>query len=248
MSTHSSFLVILALLSFILASLQGIEAFPEPQLPPNSASQPQSNPTHSFVPGASPSNPASSTVTTFNTAGTGSPNAGGGTTSMASGSAAPQSSGPGGSLSATSTTTANFPSLSGYPICVSQCLAIAASSANCTSVIAVDCFCVNATFADTIVSCTARECYANIQEAENLAKQFCNLATMPNSLSFPPPPPTTSLPGASVTPVSIVTGPESTTANAGTGFVPLLDATSLNALLMSMGVVIVGALAGATVI
>ncbi|KAH7908273.1 hypothetical protein BJ138DRAFT_1158059 [Hygrophoropsis aurantiaca] len=167
---------------------------------------------------------------------------GGASTPMASGSMAPQSSG----LPASLSTTANFPSLSGYPICVSQCLAIAASAANCSSIILADCYCTNSTFADTIVSCTARECYTNIQQSEKIAQQYCDLATNATSLTFPTPPPSPAL--SSVSSVSIVTGPESTAANAGVVSAPVLDAKQANALLIGVVTALLGSFIGAALI
>ncbi|KAH7883450.1 hypothetical protein F5I97DRAFT_1905312 [Phlebopus sp. FC_14] len=114
---------------------------------------------------------------------------------------------PGLSVNVTLSSTAGFPSLTGYPICVSQCLAIAASAANCTSVIAVNCYCSNPLFSGSIVNCTARECIGNLDLSQSLAQQYCNLAQYPAQLSFPDPPPmASSLPPTSITPVTIITG------------------------------------------
>ncbi|KAF9222312.1 hypothetical protein BS17DRAFT_667779, partial [Gyrodon lividus] len=111
------------------------------------------------------------------------------------------------SVNATLSSTAGFPTLTGYPICVSQCLAMAASTANCSSVIAVDCYCGNPEFPGALVNCTARACLGNLDLSQNLAQQYCNLASFAASLAFPDPPPATNtLPTASITPVTIITG------------------------------------------
>ncbi|KIK80506.1 hypothetical protein PAXRUDRAFT_39604, partial [Paxillus rubicundulus Ve08.2h10] len=103
----------------------------------------------------------------------------------------------------TSSSTAGFPTLTGYPICVPQCLALAASAAGCSSVIAVDCYCANPVFPGSLVNCTARACIGNLDLAQNLAQQYCNLASFAASLSFPNPPATSnSLPPATITPVT----------------------------------------------
>ncbi|KAI5987628.1 hypothetical protein EDD15DRAFT_1472840 [Pisolithus albus] len=101
----------------------------------------------------------------------------------------------------TTSNTAGIPPLAGYPACVNLCLAHAARAANCTSVIAVECYCSNPIFPQALVNCTAQSCIDNLSIAENLAQQYCNVAaysysefstgsipTLPTSLSFPSPP------------------------------------------------------------
>ncbi|KAI6101433.1 hypothetical protein EDD16DRAFT_1731418 [Pisolithus croceorrhizus] len=121
----------------------------------------------------------------------------------------------------TTSNTAGIPPLTGYPACVTLCLAHAAHAANCTSVIAVECYCSNPVFPQALVNCTAQSCIENLSIAENLAQQYCNVAAysysefstgsipaLPTSLSFPSPPATTPPPtfSTSVTPASIFTG------------------------------------------
>ncbi|KAI6029087.1 hypothetical protein BKA83DRAFT_4214318 [Pisolithus microcarpus] len=121
----------------------------------------------------------------------------------------------------TTSNTAGIPPLTGYPACVDLCLAHAAHAANCTSVIAVECYCSNPIFPQALVNCTAQSCIDNLSIAENLAQQYCNVAAysysefstgsipaLPTSLSFPSPPATTPPPtfSTSVTPASIFTG------------------------------------------
>ncbi|KAI6043517.1 hypothetical protein EDC04DRAFT_2652064 [Pisolithus marmoratus] len=125
------------------------------------------------------------------------------------------------SVSVTTSSTAGFPPLTGYPACVTLCLAHAAYAANCSSVIAVNCYCSNPIFSQALVNCTAQSCLINLYAAENLAQQYCNLAAftnpgpatgsipaLPTTLSFPSPPTTSSSPTfpTSITPVSIITG------------------------------------------
>lgn len=128
------------------------------------------------------------------------------------------------SVSITTSSTAGFPPLTGYPACVTLCLAHAAYAANCTSVIAVDCYCSNPIFPQVLVNCTAQSCLINLYAAENLAQQYCNLAAysnpgastgsipaLPATLSFPSPLVTSPQPTfpTSITPVAIITGPVS---------------------------------------
>ncbi|KIJ63483.1 hypothetical protein HYDPIDRAFT_29290 [Hydnomerulius pinastri MD-312] len=150
---------------------------------------------------------------------------------------------PGLSVPVTLSSTAGFPSLTGYPMCVSQCLAIAASAANCSSVIAVNCYCASPEFAGAIVNCTARECIGNLDLSQNLAQQYCNLAMFPASLSFPTPPPTSMLPSTSIVPVTIITG---TAPPGSSGAAKVWDGARGAAL--GVGMAIVGAFAGVVLV
>ncbi|KAF9561890.1 hypothetical protein CPC08DRAFT_634796 [Agrocybe pediades] len=76
------------------------------------------------------------------------------------------------STSATSST--QFPSLSQYPSC-----------ANCSTLVDVNCFCVSRRFSPVYVGCIAGNCTDQVPAGENLAQQFCNLASSSPSLSFP---------------------------------------------------------------
>ncbi|KAF8883283.1 hypothetical protein BD779DRAFT_1674619 [Infundibulicybe gibba] len=91
------------------------------------------------------------------------------------------------SVSATQTSTAQFPSLSGVSTCVSTCLSLSIAESNCTSVVAVNCFCSNATFPALMVNCVNSGCASELSNAETLAQRFCNVATSSTSLSFPLP-------------------------------------------------------------
>ncbi|KAF4621137.1 hypothetical protein D9613_001151 [Agrocybe pediades] len=87
------------------------------------------------------------------------------------------------STSATSST--QFPSLSQYPSCVTDCLAAAVAAANCSTLVDVNCFCVSRRFSPVYVGCIAGNCTDQVPAGENLAQQFCNLASSSPSLSFP---------------------------------------------------------------
>ncbi|KIY71337.1 hypothetical protein CYLTODRAFT_450831 [Cylindrobasidium torrendii FP15055 ss-10] len=90
--------------------------------------------------------------------------------------------------SASSTTTAQLPTLSGYSVCVSTCLQLAISAANCSSVAAVDCYCGNTDFENSLTDCVLANgnsgCPGELQQAEGLASDFCALASTSTSLSF----------------------------------------------------------------
>ncbi|KAK7691519.1 hypothetical protein QCA50_004918 [Cerrena zonata] len=97
------------------------------------------------------------------------------------------------SSSASATSSANFPSLSGYSPCVANCLGMAVSQTGCSSLVEVQCFCTNMTlFTSSIVSCISSGCPTDLNNAEALSQQFCNIASPSVSLSFPSPPPTAS--------------------------------------------------------
>ncbi|KAA1470470.1 hypothetical protein DENSPDRAFT_836276 [Dentipellis sp. KUC8613] len=114
--------------------------------------------------------------------------------------------------STTATSSAAFPTLSGYSTCVISCFDNSVANANCTSVTDVNCFCTNATFPRGLASCVSSNCPTDLSNAEALADQFCAVASTSTSLSFPPPtsssapssasstqPPSSSLPSASQT-------------------------------------------------
>ncbi|KAF9468061.1 hypothetical protein BDZ94DRAFT_838842 [Collybia nuda] len=91
------------------------------------------------------------------------------------------------SNSATPTTTAEFPPLSGYSSCVTGCLAMGSGAANCTSVVDINCFCVSQRFTKELVSCISAGCPQELTTAESLAQHFCDLTSNKTSLSFPTP-------------------------------------------------------------
>jgi len=86
------------------------------------------------------------------------------------------------SMTPTTTSSAPFPSLTGYPTCVTNCLTDAVAQVNCSSITAVACYCTNATFPTTLYNCVAANCSANVPSAEKLAQQFCALDSV--TLSF----------------------------------------------------------------
>ncbi|KAK7058122.1 hypothetical protein R3P38DRAFT_2844453 [Favolaschia claudopus] len=133
----------------------------------------------------------------------------------ASASPVPSSSGlgtPSGTLSA------SLPSLSGVPICVTDCMAQATAADGCASFVAVDCFCpnpepymaallaclANATLASqssshsslplssasrpssaSAAAPSASSCIDPLPDAASIVNQFCALAAVSTSLSFP---------------------------------------------------------------
>ncbi|KAJ7438582.1 hypothetical protein FB451DRAFT_1416105 [Mycena latifolia] len=95
----------------------------------------------------------------------------------------------------TPTNSATLPSLSGVFSCVANCLGLAAA-ANCSSEVAVNCFCIaplaaltllclhRKTHPASLVSCLTA-CPDQVSSAEALVEQFCVAASKPTSLSFP---------------------------------------------------------------
>ncbi|RDB25598.1 hypothetical protein Hypma_006591 [Hypsizygus marmoreus] len=173
-------------------------------------------------------------------------------------------SGSGNGTSTTSTSTAQFPSLSGYSPCVSNCLAVGSSSANCTSVVQVDCFCKSKRYTPAIVKCIANACPAELLTAESLAQKFCDLASHSTSLSFPSTsitssststssgttPPATSANGTTPPATSTITAPADVittpppTSNAASQGAPALRIFG-NSPILSIGVPLLGMLFGA---
>ncbi|TCD63861.1 hypothetical protein EIP91_004875 [Steccherinum ochraceum] len=89
--------------------------------------------------------------------------------------------------SPTGTSSAEFPSLSGYSSCVSNCLGLSVSEVGCNSLVDVNCFCANATkFTHSLVDCISSQCPTDLTNAETVSNQFCALASPNVSLSFPP--------------------------------------------------------------
>ncbi|KAF8805189.1 hypothetical protein BYT27DRAFT_7104826 [Phlegmacium glaucopus] len=122
--------------------------------------------------------------------------------------------------SATATSTAQFPSLSGVSSCVSDCLAQGSARLNCTSVVDVNCFCVNSNYPAEIVTCVLANCPTEVTTIEALGQQFCNIASAHPSLSFPSLPVTPSAPSSSSIPVttSAVTSTPTPTPTTGAAF------------------------------
>ncbi|KAI5119298.1 hypothetical protein M0805_008213 [Coniferiporia weirii] len=139
--------------------------------------------------------------------------------------------------SATATTTA-FPSLSTYSTCVVECLDLAVSAPNCTSLTDVACYCANSSFSDTLNGCVSSNCTSELTSAENLAQQFCNLETPSVSLSFPASSTSHSASGASnSTSTSTSTVPASSSSGSGT---PSSAATGMRPELMGIPVLLAG--------
>ncbi|KAL0955510.1 hypothetical protein HGRIS_001749 [Hohenbuehelia grisea] len=106
---------------------------------------------------------------------------------------------------ASSTSSAALPSLSGFSSCgtvlptllvnfitklrflVTNCFTLGIAAANCSNVVPVDCYCTKANFTSTLVSCVSAECPTELVTEQNLAGQFCRLASSSISLSFPTP-------------------------------------------------------------
>jgi len=94
-------------------------------------------------------------------------------------------------VTGTSTGTADFPTLSGYSDCVTNCFALAVASRNCTSLTANQCYC-NITnvdgFKQNLTSCLTSDCPQELLTGEQLAQRFCFVGPSATSISFPPPP------------------------------------------------------------
>ncbi|TDL22945.1 hypothetical protein BD410DRAFT_184010 [Rickenella mellea] len=115
-----------------------------------------------------------------------------------------------------SASTTSFPSLSTYTPCVTNCLSLAVSDANCTSLTDVACFCINKNFTTGLVNCISTQCSDQLMSSESLAQQFCNVASPSVSLSFsnPTSTPTSPTPSAGGTASSATPSP---TGNSATG-------------------------------
>ncbi|KAH9012190.1 hypothetical protein EDB84DRAFT_1569301 [Lactarius hengduanensis] len=104
-------------------------------------------------------------------------------------------------LNTTSSTTSSapYPTLTGYPSCVTDCLTYAVAQANCTSITAVNCYCPSRVFPDALYTCVAGNCSTDVPSAENLAQQFCALdnVTVSFSSTAAPSPSSPSSPSAS---------------------------------------------------
>ncbi|KAH9032585.1 hypothetical protein EDB85DRAFT_1203760 [Lactarius pseudohatsudake] len=109
------------------------------------------------------------------------------------------------------TSSAPYPTLTGYPSCVTDCLTYAVAQANCTSITAVNCYCPSRVFPDALYTCVAGNCSTDVPSAENLAQQFCALdsVTVSFSSTAAPSPSSPSSPSASA-----ATSASSTSSNA----------------------------------
>ncbi|KAF9444112.1 hypothetical protein P691DRAFT_361923 [Macrolepiota fuliginosa MF-IS2] len=124
----------------------------------------------------------------------------------------------------TQTSSAAFPSLSGYPPCVSNCLATTISSVGCTSIVDVNCFCPSDRFPLTLVNCISAACSDQISSGESLAQQFCRLSNSTITPSFPLIPATTTATSTSLTTAS---------SSSASGTLPSSPASTSNAALGS---------------
>jgi len=145
------------------------------------------------------------------------------------------------SISTTATITAQFPTLSNVSSCVSTCLAEGSARLNCISVVDVNCFCVNALYPSEIVDCVLGNCPNQVATIESLAQQFCSIASVHPTLTFPAIPTTstistsTSIPTSnSTTATQTPTPTSSTTPTNSTGF-----STSGSTSLLGLGVLLI---------
>ncbi|KAF8959914.1 hypothetical protein BDZ97DRAFT_1922523 [Flammula alnicola] len=147
--------------------------------------------------------------------------------------------------SASQTSSAQFPSLSGVSSCVSNCLATGISRVGCASVVDVNCFCVNTQFTPELVDCVLASCPDQVSTTENLAQQFCNIASSSPSLSFPSVPSTTTTTSSqsSSTATTPVAATSTTPSSAASGNVGNVGKGTLVGLTISALGVILGAYA-----
>jgi len=155
------------------------------------------------------------------------------------------------SINASLTSTAQYPSLTGIPPCATTCFETAISQSNCSSVIDVNCFCISGNFPKGIVSCISTTCPTLLNTTEQLAQQFCNLASSSSSLSFPKP--TTTSTATSGTATATVIGsvasstaiPTATHSGAAVGLGWGRGGDSGRMVLIGLGVGVMGLVGGA---
>ncbi|KAJ7182292.1 hypothetical protein C8R43DRAFT_966654 [Mycena crocata] len=151
----------------------------------------------------------------------------------------------------TPTNSAALPNLSGVSSCVTNCLAIAASAAGCTSEVAVDCFCVNPQpYTTSLLTCLG-PCPEQVSSAEALVQQFCAAAAQPTSLSFGSFTPSSASTSASnshsasgSTSVNLTSVPPSSTANTSPSTTPNAGAKIVLGLGSLGTAVVVGVVSG----
>ncbi|PPQ86402.1 hypothetical protein CVT25_003582 [Psilocybe cyanescens] len=129
------------------------------------------------------------------------------------------------------------------PIIVTNCLAIAIARVNCTSIVDVNCFCVKTEFPAELVGCIQSDCPEQLGTAENLAQQFCNIASASPSLSFSP---TSSFSSStsSVSSSSTSTAPSTSTSSSNTSGAWNL-AINRQEIVLGFGMSILGVVSGA---
>ncbi|KAI0269462.1 hypothetical protein BGY98DRAFT_307061 [Russula aff. rugulosa BPL654] len=167
---YTLFLFLLSLLSF-----SPTPSFAQdPNTPPASTTNPPSSGSDVSSSSASTNSTTSTTPTTFANL----------TTTNSQGStivtSVPITVGP--STTPSTTSSAPFPSLSGYSTCVTNCLTDAVAQVNCSSITAVACYCTNQTFPAALYACVASNCSSNVPSAESLAQRFCAIDNV--TLSF----------------------------------------------------------------
>ncbi|KAH9067692.1 hypothetical protein EDB87DRAFT_20862 [Lactarius vividus] len=119
--------------------------------------------------------------------------------------------------SSSTTSSAPYPSLTGYPSCVTDCLTYAVAQANCTSITAVNCYCPSRIFPDALYTCVAGNCSTNVPSAESLAQQFCALDNVTVSFSSTAAPSSSSPSSPSASSTTSISSSSSTSSNAASG-------------------------------
>ncbi|KAK0243569.1 hypothetical protein EDD85DRAFT_947776 [Armillaria nabsnona] len=87
-------------------------------------------------------------------------------------------------LSASSTLSAELPSLSSYSTCVTNCLQLSIADENFSSVADVNCFCPRTEFTTGLTVRVIPLFPNELPTAETLAQSFCTLASTSTSLAF----------------------------------------------------------------
>ncbi|KAH9175011.1 hypothetical protein EDB89DRAFT_430381 [Lactarius sanguifluus] len=144
------------------------------------------------------------------------------------------------------TSSAPYPTLTGYPSCVTDCLTFAVARANCTSITAVNCYCPSRIFPDALYTCVAGNCSTNVPSAENLAQQFCALDNVTVSFSSTAAPSSPS--SSSSSPSASSTTSTSSSGSAASNAASVLSWTSDTRGWTAMVAVACGALFGAALL
>lgn len=148
---------------------------------------------------------------------------------------------------------------------VSNCLAEGSARLNCTSVVDVNCFCVkyvknklisffsfllllvfilnkhfSSLYPAEIVDCVLADCSDQVSVIESLGQQFCNIASVHPTLTFPAVPTTTTFSSTSTTPSTVTTTSSTASSTASTnGATSSWKSTSGSTALMGFGVLLV---------
>ncbi|KAF9496378.1 hypothetical protein BDN71DRAFT_768060 [Pleurotus eryngii] len=110
---------------------------------------------------------------------------------------------------------------------VTQCLQVAVGASNCGSLTDVNCFCNRSNYTSVLVNCISGTCPTELNTAETLAQQFCNLANSSSSLSFPTLTTPTSSSSSSPT-SSTITGSSTSSSASATGTAPAITSGAGN--------------------